>query len=181
MTLHPIHLAAFTFAVGLTMHSCEPAHAQTDDGLLLARVMVNEAGFDGSADHLAIASYTRGLARRWQMPIGAAMVRRYTRALAPASQRRDRPWIATLTRGDAAPVGWREERQPWAERREQWAATLARADAFLAGEIDAPDGCRPQSWGGSMDQARIDRILARGGRVIACGDTKNVFLRFGGE
>lgn len=161
------------------VRQCEPVHAQSqDEGLLLATVFVSESGFDGVADHLPIANYTRRLARHWGAPIGVAMVRRYTRALAPQEARRSRPWLANLSRAPGAPRGWNENAQHWSERDAQWRAALARADAFLAGEVDAPRGCRPKSWGSpDYDAEQIASTLARGGWVVtACGATRNVFL-----
>lgn len=183
MRLHPLHLAIATFLVGVTLDQCPPAPAyaqQSDAGLMLARVFVNEAGFDGAADHLAIANYTRRLARHYRAPIDVTMVRRYTRALAPESERRDRVWIANLSRDDGAPRGWPEANQRWADRDAQWRAALDRADAFLRGEIDAPPGCRPHSWGSpDYDAEAIARTIANGGFVVNCGPgTKNVFLRW---
>ncbi len=171
----------------LLVSGCGHVQAQApDEGLLLAMVFVSEAGFidtnrdpDGSADHLAIANYTRALARYWRLPMSAALVRRYTRALAPEEARRNRPWLANLSRAPGAPRGWREDRMRWADRDAQWRATLDLADAFLAGRVDAPDGCRPNSWGSPVyDADDIARTLARGGRVIDCGRTRNVFLRW---
>lgn len=102
-----------------------------------------------------------------------------TRALAPESERRSRPWLANLDRSGNAPRSWPEDRQPWSERRQQWLDTLERADAFLAGDIDAPEGCRPQSWGSPVyDREAIERTLANGGVVVPCGETKNVFMRW---
>jgi hypothetical protein len=185
VTLQPIHLALATFIVGLTLDQCSPglpAHAQAPDvGLMLARVFVSESGFDGAADHLPIANYTRSLARYWRVPMGVALPRRYTRALAPESERRSRPWLANLMRNGAEPRSWPHgpNSQPWPERRQQWLDTLARADAFLAGEVDAPPGCRPHSWGSpEYDREAIESTIANGGFVIDCGPTKNVFLRW---
>jgi len=147
--------------------------------LLLARVFVSESGFDGVADHLPIARYTRNLSHHWRAPMGVTMVRRYTRALAPAEERRSRPWLANLDRSGDAPAGWPERDQAWSERRGQWLAALARADAFLAREVDAPAGCNPHSWGSpTYDAAQIASTIANGGFVVSCGNTANVFLRW---
>lgn len=156
------------------------ARSGVDAGLLLARAMVNEAGFDGAADHLAIANYARRLARSHGEPFAVRLVARFTRALAPAHARRNRTWIAELDRSGNAPASWNESSQPWSARRGQWLATLARADAFLRGEIDAPDGCRPHAWGSPVyDREALERAFARGAVAQSCGDTKNVFYRFG--
>lgn len=169
------------FMAGASCQSCETkAEAQAQDvGLLLAKVFVSEGGFDGEADHLAIGRYTRNLALFWRSDMGVTLVRRYQRALAPAAERRGRRWLANLDRSLEAPEGWPEDRQPWSARRAQWAATLARADAFLRREIDAPPGCRPHSWGSPVyDAEEIARTLENGGFVVNCGETKNTFLRW---
>lgn len=173
--------AVVGFMGGASCQSCMPtARAQVqDEGLLLAKVFVSEGGFDAPADHLAVARYTRGLSHFWRAPMGATLVRRYRRALAPASERRSRPWLANLDRSLEAPEGWPEESQPWSARRAQWAATLARADAFLRREIDAPPTCRPHSWGSPVyDAEEIASTIENGGFVVNCGETRNVFLRW---
>lgn len=152
-----------------------------DAGLMLAQVFVSESGFDGTADHLPIARYTRNLSHFWGAPMDVAMVRRYRRALAPASERRSRPWLANLDRSGDEPRLWPHgsNSQPWSERRPQWLAALARADAFLERRVDAPAGCNPHSWGSpTYDAAQIQSTLANGGHIVNCGNTANVFLRW---
>lgn len=178
---YPIALVAVLFC-GLLSPCAKPVLAQSDDaGLMLAKVFVNEAGMDAPDDHLAIANYSRRLARHRGVTMAVFLPSRLRRALAGASARVNRVWIANLDRSGNAPIGWDESRQPWSARRGQWLATLERADAFLRGEIDARDGCRPTSWGSPVwDREELDRAFARGAVAQACGDVKNVFYRFGG-
>lgn len=159
---------------------CEPipAHAQSGDAsLLLARVCVNEGGFSALADCDAIGAISIRQSRLRRMPLVAYLRARFLRALAPADQRRNRTWIADLQRNEHAPIGWPHESQPWSARRDQWRDLLARTDAIVAGEIEL--SCTAQTWGSEVyDREQIARILANGGRVVDCGATRNVFLRF---
>lgn len=149
----------------------------SDPGLVCAIVGTNEAGIDGLADHLAICEYIRRNARRAGLSIPAYAFRRFRRALALPGARHNRHWIANLSRSLDAPAEWPEARQAWAERQGQWTEALARADAFLAGETPAP--CSPSTWGSPLyDAEEIEALIAGGARVISCGLTRNVFLRF---
>lgn len=147
-----------------------------DAGLLLARIAVSEAGFNDSDDGEAIALMSMRQARDRGMELVAFLRARYKRALAPASARRNRPWLAGLTRSLDAPPLWPHANQPWTARRGQWRDLLTRMDRVAAGRSKLT--CIAHVWGGpEVDAKRIARILANGGRIVSCGRTRNIFLR----
>jgi hypothetical protein len=182
--MQQLRLAAWAaicvLAAALAMHQCEPAPAYAqaaDASLLLAKVCVNEAGFDGIADCDAIAAISIRQARLRGMPLGAYLQARFRRALAPVDARRNRPWIAGLQRNHRAPAHWPHQSQPWSARSASWRALLARTDDVVAGRVTVE--CNAQTWGSPVyDAKNIARILANGGRVVPCGRTRNQFLRF---
>lgn len=163
---------------GAMLATCR-ASAQGDDvGLMLAKVAVNEGGFESLADADAIAAISIRQARLRSIPLGTYLRTRFLRALAPAERRRNRPWIASLSRVAGPPHGWPASSQPWSARSAQWGTLLHRMDHVVAGDIRV--SCNAHTWGSAVyDKDAIERILANGGRVVDCGPTKNVYLRFG--
>ncbi len=154
------------------------AQAQREDtALLLAQICTNEAGFDGTADCLAITAMSIRQARLRHMTLPQYLRSRFRRALAPANERRNRPWIANLNRTHEEPSGCNRASQPWSARRSQWVALLDLMDRVVAQELIPR--CNAQTWGSKIyDRENIERILANGGYIVDCGNTKNVFLRF---
>lgn len=153
-----------------------PAWAE-DPALVLAIVGTNEAGIDGYADHLAIAAYVEREARRRGLSIPDYARARFRRALALPGERRNRPWIAHLSRSLDAPGEWPEDRQHWIERRDQWREALERMDRFVRGEVRAP--CSPSTWGSPVyDRDELDAAIENGARRLDCGATRNEFLAF---
>jgi hypothetical protein len=170
--LFPLHLALFAFAVGV-FAQCAPveADAYTEQEVALGKLCWNEASTNRN-DCIAIVE-SRG---HLTLPELQAMHRR---ALAPV--RTDgRRWISGLSADiSRSPEHWPEDRVPWNPRgAAMWSTVLETVRATLRGELSVCSET-PSVWGGPMDRERIDRILARGGRVV-CTGTRNVFLRFGG-
>lgn len=167
----------FTFLLALVhlRYCAHPAFAQSPDvGVLLARVGVNEAGFGDYADHEIIAHISIEQARDRGLMLPVYLFSRYTRALAPASERNGRQYIAGLNRAGDEPPGW-DSTIDWSIYRPQWLRILARVDAVLAGRRRVR--CGASTWGGPVvDAERIAAKLADGWQVAQCGRTKNIFL-----
>lgn len=127
-----------------------PATARADDAETLARVAVLEAGFSAERDHAAI----------WHV-----LSRRAARA----------GWsIERMAVAYSSPM--RRGRWPaWAENAPDsaWRRVLARAAAFLAGDVGDPCGGRAIHWG---DRAGDAIRAQRAGWLLAtCGETRNAF------
>lgn len=165
-------------AGALALHECKPlpAHAQSADAaVLLAQVGVNESGFDSLDDATAIAAIS--IRNAGDRDLALYLRGRFLRALAPVHARRNRPWIAGLNRAGTEPSHWPSNVE-WTAIRPRWLALVARMDDVIAGRVVAR--CDADTWGGPVaDRERIARMLSRGGSVVRCGSTRNVFLRWG--
>ncbi len=169
-------VALLFLACAVTLHCAPmPAHAQSEDAsILLARVCVNESGFDSFADCDAIAAIS--IRNAGDRDLAPYLRGRFLRALAPVHARRNRPWIADLSRDGHEPRHW-PSNVSWASIRPRWLALVAHVDGAVSGRIVV--SCDADTWGGRVvDRERIARMLSRGGSIAQCGNTENVFLRW---
>jgi len=167
---HWIALVAVVLIVGV--NDCASAQDWTDHEVAVARLAVNEGTFRES-DTIAIAE-ARGHYSLEELRAA------HRRALAPV-RTDSRRWIADLSGDLHRPDGWPESLVPWETRgRLLWLRTLSIVRETIAGRRSVCSE-RPSVWGSPrLDRARLDRILARGGRVV-CRGTVNSFVVFGGR
>lgn len=135
-------------AIAAALLASSPAHA--DPALTLARVAVAEAGFRAPTDHAAIFHVLQRRAHRAGWSI----------------ERMSYAYSSPMKRGMPA----------WARRApaSAWAPVIARARAFLRGEV--PNPCPgADHWG----DRRGDLLRARraGWRMAGCTGTLNAFWR----
>lgn len=144
--------------------------------LLLARIVVGEAGFsatpdDVAAHHAVLADVS---ARRGWSYVHAARIYspRHT-GVRPAQRR---PWVAELSSTMRTPPSF--PRRLWPVYRGRWERLLESARQAVAGELAHRCDGEPSHWGGpAVDHERIERGIARGyWRRLDCGETANVFL-----
>lgn len=143
----------------------------TDDAtvLALAMAMVAEGGWDGAADHAAIAHTIQRKADRHRLSFVDVLVR-YV-AIFRVSSPRQR-WVTSLNLEATKPDGW-PVNLAWSAHVERWQAVVARARAFVAGTLPDPCGADVEHWGGVQagDTSR-GRM-----QVAACsGFTRNTFF-----
>ena len=153
---------------------CSPVHAQdwTEHEVTVAIIAVNEASFR-EADASAIAE-ARG---RYSVD---ELRRMHPRATNP-NRTDSRRWISDLSADAHQPNGWPSHLVSWDQiGRGMWLRTLRVVRETIAGRRSVCSE-RPSVWGSPrLDRARLDRILARGGRVV-CRGTANSFIVFGGR
>lgn len=178
---HSRILCAWAIAMivcSIAMHQCGPlpVHAQHEDAsVLLARVCVNESGFDSFADCDAIAAIS--IRNAGGRDLASYLRGRFLRALAPVHARRNRQWIADLSRDGHEPRHW-PSNVSWPSIRPRWLALVAHVDGVVSGRIVV--SCDADTWGSPVvDAERIARALSRGSHVVHCGRTKNTYLHWG--
>lgn len=146
--------------------------------ILLARIVIGEAGFDATRDDVA-AHHAVIASRAERMRV------RYTTAAGLYSPRHTgvakslRPWIAQLDRSGDRPEAWPSSAS-WTVHRPKWERVLELAGKAVGGELPHQCDGQPHHWGSPThpnDQSRIKRGIRRGfWRVIECPGTKNTFL-----
>lgn len=158
--------------------SCEDpissAHAQepaVDRGLILARLVVHEAG-GSELDHQALYQTLRN-AGGGELNFHHGPLRRIR--LEEAEGR----WPRRLNRELTAPWGWPEERVPWESARGvgRWRRVLAWADSMIEAESwPKPCSGTPIVWGGRCEDPRgaCDEDRPQYVRV-ECGPTLNYY------
>lgn len=155
------------------VHAESPDAPWTQDEVLLARLVVHEAGFRRDVgDVLGIAHVTRAKAALNRKSIADYVVETHPRATFGRTQR---TWVAGLDASFLRPVEWPEDRVPWATRgRHDWLRRLREVREALA----IPENrCPAYTWGARRGiEARLERMLAAGWTVRDCGPTLNVFL-----
>lgn len=139
-----------------------------DDGLILARLTVHEAGFDSPADASLIHAVLSGIVERDHVS--------YRRAAALAAPRwsagrTSRPWTLELHEDGRTPRGWRGAR--WSAYRERWGALLEHARRVVRGEIPSTCSSSPRVWGSRADVAR-GRARGSVWRDAGCAGTRNL-------
>jgi hypothetical protein len=160
--------------VFLLLAASDTAFARDDAVLWLARCMVNEADFDATADHLAIAAVLIKRATKYHVSM-ANMVQKYCSGLRPGQRRSSRQrWVIELNFDATKPPHWPAV-VPWRWYRERWQRVLTTARLVLRGEMDDPCDGRAEHFGGKMDAP--DKSFIR----IDCGDTRNLFYAYRGR
>lgn len=166
------------FAASLVLAGCiGVASAQRDDaGLLLARTCVSERSWAVETDDCS-AIYAVAL-RRVEVrggTLGSAL-----RALSPTLHGEGelrRPWLRHLERDGRRPRGWRAA--SWERHRPLWLATLAEADALVAGERTHRCAELPSAWGSRADvRLALSRDPSLRWIDVDCGDTRNRVGRY---
>ena len=154
-------------------HATVPEAPWTPDEVLLARLVVHEAGFRrGVGDVVGIAHVTRAKARLNRMSIADYVATAHPRA---TFGRTNRAWVAGLDASFLRPVDWPEERVSWEARgRHDWLRRLREVREALAVEENL---CPAYTWGARRGiEERLARMQAAGWTVRDCGPTLNVFL-----
>lgn len=145
--------------------------------LLLARIVVGEAGFSATEDdvmahHSVLTSRTE---RRGWSYVQAAQL--YSPRHTGVKESR-RPWIAELNKALRRPPSF-PENLPWSNYKPNWKRILELAGKAHRGELE--QRCVADHWGSPnhpIDKKRIKRATENDRQIIVdCGDTKNVFLR----
>lgn len=138
--------------------------------VVLARVVVKEAGFDGLSDLAPIADV---LARvgRGDVVRGARLYS--PRAFFPETLGR-RPYVAYLHADGSLPRGWPSS-MAWERFRARWLTLVGAARAHLS---SAAKGCpeQPQHWGAARGVDH-ERAMRAGWVRLDCGRTANAFWR----
>lgn len=151
----------------------------TEDAEALARLRVHEAGWPSRTsptnDGGMIGQVMMKRANRARESVAAYIARVHHRHTTTSN----RIWVRGLNRSMQRPEGWPEASVPWLNRgHDSWLRALEEAESVLMGEF-APCAEVPDTWGGpEVDAVNIARILARGGRRVDCGVTRNVPLKF---
>lgn len=170
---------ALAGALVLLSHACEvDAQSRETDALLLARVVVSEAGWDGwvTGDGAAIHYAQLTVAQR-----DGTSWRSAARALSPRATG-SRPtedarlaWVAGLREDALAPLRWpAAPHAPWVQYRARWLAVLERAREVVTWDLGLHDEwspCeeRPITWAARW------HTPSPGLRAIDCGDTANLY------
>jgi hypothetical protein len=164
--------APVCLAAALGWGSSVSASSGAQDAVLLARLMVGEAGWSAPREHAALAWTLRRRAntmgRRhgwtWRRTFDA-----YTRSAysgRPHSSRHR--WVGALAlsaeRPDAFPG-----HLPWSPYAERWERVLRRARAFIAGRLPDPCSGPTEHWGAGWVPSRPTL------REVDCGSTRNRF------
>lgn len=141
--------------------------------LILARVLVNECGWEPTDDGPAIHHVLTQRAQRMGVSYEQA-ARRYSRTtfeanLLPANRR----WVAFVD-SDSAPLSW-PGNLDWSKTyAPRWRRILRFATQIVEGK-EAPL-CRPDHWGAAGGW-NFERSLRLGWIEVDCGNTVNAFWR----
>jgi hypothetical protein len=172
-----VALAVLVALASIVLGCVELAAAQRDDaGLMLARTCVSERGWAVESDDCG-AIYAVAL-RRVEVRGGtlAAALRALSPTLHGEGELR-RPWLRHLGRDGRRPRGWRAA--SWERHRPLWLATLAEADALVAGERSHRCAELPSAWGSSAHVAdRLARDPSLRWVDVDCGTTRNRVGRY---
>lgn len=133
--------------------------------VVLARVAVKEAGFDGYSDLPPIAAVLLRVGRG-DVVRGARL---HSRRVFDPGALRQRTWIAFLRGDGQEPMRW-PSNVAWRNHAPRWQRLVLLARSVLADPSLLP--CAPDTWGGPMDRERARRI---GYVRIDCGPTRNDF------
>jgi hypothetical protein len=139
--------------------SATSSHVPSPGGgvAVLLPVFVAEAGWRAHRSHAAMAH----VLQRWASRHGATLEDAANALVwAHSNARRDRPWLTRLTPACAEPAGY-----PWRWPRELCLAAVARAEAFLRGELRDPS---PRATGWRSPGRALARALARGCSRVRC-------------
>jgi hypothetical protein len=138
----------------------------------LARAMVSEAGWDGTADHIAIAFV---LYRRWKLAQKSypkyslvAVIRRYCAGFRDVALTPRQKWVKNLQLDGTRPAHWPSDIK-WGDYRDRWESVLEVAETWRRGHLDDPCGGISMYWGGPTDPPSKRMIR------MNCGETKNFF------
>lgn len=150
-----------------------------------ARMCVNESGFqEGALDCLALLNLFKRNARYHHMSVGAYLLRHHADAVVPGRRYhgRGRMYIVELAPHGNQPTHW-PSNLDWNTSRDRWMQYLRWAATVLRSPVATLDPCAesPHIWGSPVyDRVRIQRMVRAGtAHVVDCGNTANVFLRFG--
>jgi hypothetical protein len=175
-------LFALLCAIGWFSRCVAEAHSQapqhfSEDAEALARLRVHEAGWPSRTsptnDGGMIGQVMMKRAARAHESVAAYIARVHHRHTTTSS----RVWVRGLNRSMQRPEGWPESSVPWMRRgHDSWLRALEEAESVLTGEF-APCTEVPDTWGGTVDRARIERMVGSGNyRVVNCGRTLNTPL-----
>jgi len=143
--------------------------------LVLARICVSEAGWEGQRDCQGIFQVLRNVRRNNETFLG--VMRRASRVVSemwePTTDRHR--WLVNLDLEGTRPDGFPTEADWERHYRHRWMKVLEYARALLEGEIYAhPCQGAVIAWGGKMD----DYLALRRNLIRAeCGDTQNTFWK----
>lgn len=139
------------------------------DALALARVCVNEAGWDVTDDCAGILAVLRSRQQRIGLRTIAGTAAVYSTRVFDKSRADRRAWVAWLDDAATPPRGW-PRNVDWPTHRAKWRAMVEHAALLLTQH----DACGAHHWGGPMDDARAIRA---GWAPVDCGETRNHFWR----
>lgn len=161
-----------------------PHGSWSGDVLAVARVCVNEAGFNlETNDCAAIFHVIKYHADRRGISL-SDMARRYSSSVFNLD-RPHRTWVPNL-RGDLRrPRGWNPSWDWDGHGKKRWMDRLSEVESLSAGQLENPCPYEVFHWGSPghpVDAARIKRGVDRGfWHPVDCGPTLNVFLAPGRE
>lgn len=179
--IHTLFLA-LVLAIGVVVilwvgEACEDplssrAHAQEiDRGLILARLVVHEAG-GHELDHQALYQTLRNMG-------GGELDFRHGPLRRIRLESHEGRWPRRLNREMTPPWGWPEARVPWESSRGvgRWRRVLAWADAMVTAESwPRPCSGTPITWGGRCEDEYGACDEDRPGyQRVECGPTLNYF------
>ncbi len=140
--------------------------------LLLARICVNEAGFDAPQDCVAIAEVVR--TNSGVITPGALELHAPRATGARAALNAHQAWTQQLDAAGSEPASWHAAHPgvPWSRYRARWLRVLRGCELIVRGVVPAVCSRPPIAWGGVMDR----HIAQRRGLVrVDCGVTRNEF------
>lgn len=151
--------------------------------VLLARIVVGEAGFSATEDDVvAHFEAIQNLADRkgWSFAKAAHARSGRNTGAKPSLQRH---WVPRLTYECKKPARWDEtERLPWSMYKERCKRIMALSKAAHTGELVRRCEGSPTHWASpkhSIDLRRMRSGLAAGRwSIVSCGNTRNIFLEW---
>jgi hypothetical protein len=171
---------ALAGALLLLSHACEvDAQPREDEALLLARIVVSEAGWSGfeTGDAHAIAYTLLGTAAERGVSLRAAARAHSPRATGTRETTDPRlSWVAGLRADLREPSAWpMGSHAPWSAYRARWADVLERSREVATWTLEDHEAhsiCAvpPVTWAARWHEP------SRGLVAIDCGDTLNRFF-----
>lgn len=173
-------VAVLVFLMPASSRADDLTPAEEELALALAKVIVNEAGWESRPDAYLIWQTVRGSGQTAEARL--AWLREHSSCVLgtePLTGRRARGfgnchWTRNLTDSDAEPAGW-PAGLPWDRHVPLWRRIRAFSRHLV--RVRAPQVCseRPHTWGGRMDE---ERALERGMRPLGCTGTVNEGYRY---
>lgn len=158
----------------VALWSC-PAHADDRLALAIAKVAVNEAGFDSPADVALIWQVVERHAPDERLPFLKRHSPCVLRAEDPGRRRGNCEWTRNLRWSDAEPDGW-PSGIPWERYADRWARVRAFTRGLVNGSVRRrPCAEQPITWGSR--RLDIQQALSRGLEPLGCVGTLNEGFR----